>query len=59
MKKQFVIDVQQAAWNNTPMLKLKAPNINIVKEIRKIVMEKRKARRKLQLQLDHHMITGC
>ena len=45
---QFVTDLQQAAWNNTPMLKSKIPGLNYLREIREMVTDKRKARRRWQ-----------
>lgn len=45
---KLVVDLQQSAWNNTPTLKPKTPGLNYIKEVRDLVHEKRKARKKWQ-----------
>jgi hypothetical protein len=45
---ELVEIIQQAAWNNTPVLKRKTVGNNYPREIRELVTEKRKARRKWQ-----------
>lgn len=45
---KLVVDLQQSAWNNTPKLKPKTSGLNYIKEIRDLVHEKRKARKKWQ-----------
>lgn len=45
---KLVTDLQQSVWNNTPILKPKTPGLNYVKEVRSMVQEKRKARKKWQ-----------
>lgn len=39
---QFVVDLQQAAWNNTPMLNPKTPGLNYLREVREMVAKKGK-----------------
>lgn len=45
---KFVVDIQQSAWNNTPEIKRRTIGNNYPKEIRDLVAEKRKARKKWQ-----------
>lgn len=45
---KIIKDIQQAAWNNTPKIKKKTSGNNYQKEIRELVTEKRKARKKWQ-----------
>ena len=45
---KFMIDIQQAAWNNTPQIKRKTIGNNYPKEICDLVKEKRKARKEWQ-----------
>lgn len=44
----FMNDVQQAAWANTPQIKRKTVGNNYPKEIKELVVEKRKIRRRWQ-----------
>lgn len=46
--KKFIIDVQQAAWNNTPEIRRRTAGINYPKEIRDLIKEKRRARKEWQ-----------
>jgi hypothetical protein len=55
---QFLIDLQQAAWNKTPVLKMKTPGLNYVREVREMVAEKRKAR-KNGSKRDVHRTKSC
>lgn len=41
----FMINIQQAAWNNTPIIQRKTVGNNYPKEIRDLIQEKRKARK--------------
>ena len=43
---QLLHDVQQVAWNDTPVLTRKTPWLNYHKEIRELVSKKRKACKK-------------
>lgn len=43
---KFVVDIQQAAWENTPEIKRKANGTNYPSVIKDLIQEKRKARRK-------------
>lgn len=45
---QFVVDLQQGAWNNKPKLNSKTPGLNYLREVREMVAVKRKARKKWQ-----------
>lgn len=45
---EFIKDIQQAAWNNTPTIQRKATGYNYPKEIREMVNMKRKAMKKWQ-----------
>lgn len=45
---KFNKDIQQAAWNNTPIIQRKNTGFNYPKEIRDMVNMKRKARKKWQ-----------
>lgn len=45
---KIIKDIQQAAWNNIPKIKKKTSGNNYQKEIRELVTEKRKARKKWQ-----------
>jgi hypothetical protein len=38
--------IQEAAWNNTPVIKTKLKSLNFLREIRNLMAEKRKLRRK-------------
>lgn len=45
---KFNIDIQQAAWNNTPIIQRRNTGYNYPKEIRDMINTKRKARKKWQ-----------
>lgn len=44
----FINNIQQAAWENTPEIKRRVSGNNYPKEIRDLIAEKRKLRRKWQ-----------
>lgn len=48
----FVKNIQTAAWENSPILHARVAGNNYPKEIRQLIMEKRKLRRKWQLSRD-------
>ena len=43
---KFLVDIQQSAWENTPEIKKRIKGNNYPKEIRDLIAEKRKARRR-------------
>lgn len=43
---KFIVDIQQSAWDNTPVLKHKLKGHNYPREIKVLLDEKRKARKK-------------
>jgi hypothetical protein len=43
---KFLVDVQQSAWENTPVIKRRTKGNNYSKEIRDLIAEKRKARKR-------------
>jgi len=43
---KFLVDIQQSAWENTPESKRRTKGNNYPKEIRDLIAEKRKARRR-------------
>jgi hypothetical protein len=43
---KFLVDIQQSAWENTPGIKGRTNGNNYPKEIRDLIAEKRKARRR-------------
>lgn len=45
---QFVQNVQQAAWENTPAIQRRIKGNNYPKEIKELIMEKRKLRKRWQ-----------
>lgn len=45
---QFVVDLQQAAWKNTPTLNKKESGINCPKKIKDMIAQKRRARKRWQ-----------
>lgn len=49
---KFINDTQQSAWDNTPKLKRRIKGNNYPKEIRELITEKRKARRRWQQTRD-------
>jgi hypothetical protein len=42
----FTTAIQEAAWNSTPVIKIKLRSLNVPKEIRNLIAENRKLRRK-------------
>jgi predicted ATP-dependent endonuclease of OLD family len=46
--KKFIVDIQQSAWVNTPEIKRRLKGNNYPKEIRELIAEKRKTRRRWQ-----------
>jgi hypothetical protein len=46
--KNFMKIIQKAAWKNTPVLKTKTMGNNYPKEIRELIAEKRRARKRWQ-----------
>jgi hypothetical protein len=49
---KFLVDILQAAWENTPEIKRRTKGKNYPKEIRDLIAEKRKARRKWHQKRD-------
>jgi len=49
---KFLVDIQQSAWENTPEIKRRIKRNNYRKEIRDLIAEKRKARRRWQQTTD-------
>ena len=45
---KFITDIQQSAWENTQEIKNRLKGWNLPKEIKELVQEKRKARKKWQ-----------
>ncbi|KAF7278533.1 hypothetical protein GWI33_008237 [Rhynchophorus ferrugineus] len=45
---KFIVDIQQAAWNNTPEIKSTTKGINYPNEVKEMLAEKRKLRKKWQ-----------
>jgi hypothetical protein len=46
--------IQEAAWNSTPVIKTKLNGLNFPKEIRNLITEKRKLRRKWHQSRNPH-----
>ena len=49
---KFLVDILQAAWENTPEIKRRKKGENYPKEIRDLIAEKRKARRRWHQKRD-------
>ena len=49
---KLLVDIQQSAWENTPKIKRRPNGNNYPKEIRDLMAEKRKARRRWQQTRD-------
>jgi hypothetical protein len=50
----FTTAIQEAAWNSTPGIKTKLKGLNFPKEIRNLIAEKRKLRRKWHQSRNPH-----
>jgi Ribonuclease G/E len=50
----FTTAIQEAAWNSTPVIKTKLKGLNFPKEIRNLIAEKRKLRRKWHQSRNPH-----
>jgi hypothetical protein len=50
----FTTAIQKAAWNCTPVIKTKLKGLNFPKEIRNLIAEKRKLRRKWHQSRNPH-----
>jgi hypothetical protein len=50
----FTTAIQEAGWNSTPVIKTNLKGLNIPKEIKNLIAEKRQLRRKWQQSRNPH-----
>jgi hypothetical protein len=54
---KFIVDIQKSTWENTPEIKRRLKGNNYPKEIRELIAEKRKTRRRWQKTRDPQVKT--